>query len=77
MSCSIPANVTWREKVPNMDDIALAANLRRAWDNVTDPFSGMCKVPDGSQAYHDWTHYRAITLREARKRGLDLSVTGR
>ncbi len=30
--------------------------------------------PKEGRSYHDWTDYRAATLREARKRGLDISV---
>lgn len=69
--CLIKANETWRLRVPAMDDAELAENLERAW------MDHLYNTPDGSRPYHDWTHYRAITLREARKRGLDLTVTGR
>lgn len=54
------------------DDDYVDSELVRAWvQNIhykTHPLN--------ERNYHDWANFRAATLREARKRGLDISVTG-
>lgn len=71
--CEHPSAEHWRDRLKETDDAQVAEELRIAWDSSYKKYLG----PPYEETHHDWTHYRAITLREARKRGLDLSVAGR
>lgn len=58
--------------MPGWDDDYLNGELIRAWvHNIQ-----YKTHPLHERNYHDWAQFRAATLREARKRGLDISATG-
>jgi len=71
MKCRSSANTGyWRETLRTYTDDQVAISLEGIWED-----RGR-RVPPYDSVYHDWAYARAATLREARKRGLDISVTG-
>lgn len=72
MPCVSPSAESWRLNMPEWDDEHVEKELKRAW------VEGEVRIKNNAgrtRIYHDWTCFRAATIREARKRGLDLPVT--
>ena len=74
MSCVAPSAQSWRDQMDRGDDAYVAKELERAW-NWNGKYLPFHKDKRES-THHDWTNFRQATLREARRRGLDISVTG-
>lgn len=72
MSCIAESAESWRNQMDGWSDDFVASELHRAWVEGAQ----YRHSPLNRRNYHDWAQFRAATLREARKRGLDLSVTG-
>lgn len=72
MTCVAASAKSWRNSVEGWSDDFVKSELRRAWVEGAQYFHS----PLNRRNYHDWANFRAATLREARKRGLDISVTG-
>lgn len=68
MSCIAASAKTWRQRVLGWDDVMCSKELKRAW------FMRPHASTTNKWVLQDWAQFRAATLREARKRGLDLSV---
>lgn len=69
MECVAPSGEYWRNQMAKSDDDNVQRCVNIAWSVGNDNHIG----PPYSEVHHDWVVYRATTLREARKRGLDLS----
>lgn len=76
MECIAPSAKTWRDELPDYDDDIVEEELEYAWGRNEYRKIDPQRDPDKSLHYHDWANYRSATLREARKRGLDISITG-
>lgn len=70
MECVHPTAEFWKDMMKDATDEKVATEFAYAWKPGNDHNIGS---PYG-QSHHDWTLYRAITLREARKRGFDVST---
>jgi len=68
MECRSPCLEEHRENMENYADEDVLDELERAWEHPR-------REETGDWQRQDWSTFRAITLREARRRGLDLSVT--
>lgn len=70
MSCVHPTAEYWRKKMRDgVDDAELAYDFNWLWLESRNEVG-----PPYGSSHHDYTAARAITLREARKRGFDLSI---
>ena len=69
MTCGNYTAAFWRKEGQGFTDELVANELSRAW-------MGSFKGPPYNRTHHDWAYFRAATLREARRRGLDLSAAG-
>jgi hypothetical protein len=71
MKCRSSANTGyWRETLPTYTNEQVQTSLSSIWRETGR------RSPPYDRTYHDWAYARAVVLREARKRGLDISVTG-
>jgi len=71
MKCRSSSNTDyWRETMRTYENDQVQTSLEGIWGDTER------RSPPYDRTYHDWAYARAATLREARKRGLDISVTG-
>src|SRR5687768_13553879 len=68
-TCRCPS-ASWRKKTKSWDDKKAAYYLRWTW--VTHGPKDKRTGPPYGQLHHDWAQLRALCLREARRRGLDI-----
>jgi hypothetical protein len=66
--CSSPSGEVHRMNMTTYSDASVLKELRRAWGSYLPNDPDLKSVP--TWTLQDWASFRAITTREARKRGL-------